>query len=89
MTKGTFILSLHLVFSSLGKEKNHIQGKVSDNIRTSQKLYKSVAPREICFEGTKQGQWKEGKYHGGMIACLPKAGGKTLTLKHFPFHIKR
>lgn len=25
-----------------------------------------------------------------LTACLPKAGGKTLTPKHFPpFHIKR
>lgn len=41
MTKGTFILSPHYTFSNLGKEKNHIQGKVSDNLRTSQRLHKS------------------------------------------------
>lgn len=90
MMKDTFILSPHLIFSSAGKEKNHIQDKVSDNIRTSQRLYKSDTPREMCFEETKQGQRKEGEYHRGMTACLPKAGGKTLTLKHFPpFNIKR
>lgn len=56
MTKDTLILSPRFILSTLGKEKNHIQGKVSDSVRTSQRLYKSDTLREICFERTKQGQ---------------------------------
>lgn len=51
MKKGTFILSPHFVFSSLGKEKNHIQGKVSDNVRTSQRLYSQLHPEKYVLKG--------------------------------------